>query len=278
MKILWINTKKFFAHLDKHKISEYTAQCAYYTILSFIPFIILVVTLLKYAPMQKETLIEIIGNIMPENMTDVTIGIIQEVYSKSIETISMSAIFVLWSARRGFYALSKGLQNVYETHKEYNFLWLQIKSIILTIIFVIAIVSALLISVFGNSMLQFVQIKFNISSDIANIFHFSKAGMYFVLFIIFVLMYRFVPGHKMKIKKQIPGAIVATIGWYIISLIFSTYLENFKGFSLMYGSLTTIVLTMMWVYFSMYIILIGAEINNFKAKNLKYGMEITGST
>ena len=77
-------------------------------------------------------------------------------------------------------------------------------------------------------------------------------------------MYRFVPGHKQGFKKQIPGAIVATLGWYIISWIFSIYLDTFKGFSVMYGSLTTIVLAMMWVYFCMYIILIGAEVNNFK--------------
>ena len=124
MSLAWNNIKRFFGSLNKHDISEYTAQCAYYTVLSFIPFIMLIVTLIQYTAISKETLIEIIRQIMPATMTDTTVGIIQEVYSKSVGTISISAIFVLWSAKRGFYALSKGLHKIYETDKEYNYLFL----------------------------------------------------------------------------------------------------------------------------------------------------------
>lgn len=264
MELFLNNTKKFLEKLNKHNISEYTAQCAYYTILSFIPFIIVVVTLVQYLPISKDTFISIIRDVMPESMTDITTGVVQEVYAKSVSTISISAIFVLWSAKKGFYALSKGLHNIYETDKDYNFIWLQIKSLVLTVLLVLLIVSILLLSVFGNSILDFVKLKFNISNNITSIFHFSKIGIYFVLFFILLLVYKFVPGHKKKLKSQMPGAIIATIGWYVISLGFSIYVENSKGFSIMYGSLTTIVLAMMWVYFCMYIILIGAEVNNIK--------------
>ncbi len=266
MAVLWKNTKLFIKNLNNHHISEYTAQCAYYTVLSFIPFIMLIVTLIQYTTISKEILFSIIQNVMPNTMTDITMGIIQEVYSKSVGTVSISAIFVLWSAKRGFYALSKGLHNIYETDKENSFIKMQIKSLILTVFFVLAIVSVLVLSVFGNSIADVLKDKYNISDSILNIVHFSKIAIYFLLFIILLLMYKFVPGHKLKLKKQIPGAVVSTIGWYFISFIFSIYLNTFKGFSVMYGSLTTIVLAMMWVYFCMYIILIGAEVNNYKIK------------
>ncbi len=264
MSLAWNNIKRFFGSLNKHDISEYTAQCAYYTVLSFIPFIMLIVTLIQYTAISKETLIEIIRQIMPATMTDTTVGIIQEVYSKSVGTISISAIFVLWSAKRGFYALSKGLHKIYETDKEYNYLFLQIKSLILTVFLVLVVISVLLISVFGDSILGVMQLKFSIPQNIRNLIHVSKIGIYFILFIVLLLIYKFVPGHGQSMKKQIPGAVIGTLGWYAISFIFSIYLDTFKGFSVMYGSLTTIVLAMMWVYFCMYIILIGAEINNFK--------------
>ena len=263
MKIVWENIKSFFKKLDNHHISEYTAQCAYYTILSFIPFIMLIVTLIQYTSISKETLFSIIQNVMPDTMSETTMGIIQEVYSKSVGTVSISAIFVLWSAKKGFYALSKGLHNIYETDKDNNFLRMQIKSLVLTVFFVLAIISVLVLSVFGNSLVDILESKYNISRGVLNIVHFSKIAIYFVLFNILLLIYKFVPGHKQKVKKQIPGAVVATIGWFTISSIFSVYLDTFKGFSVMYGSLTTIVLAMMWVYFCMYIILIGAVVNNF---------------
>lgn len=234
MKLVWNNIKSFCEKLDNHHISEYTAQCAYYTVLSFIPFIMLIVTLIQYTYISKELLFSIIQNVMPDTMTDITMGIIQEVYSKSVGTVSISAIFVLWSAKRGFYALSKGLHNIYETDKENNFLKIQIKSLILTVFFVLAIISVLVLSVFGNSIVDILKYKYNISNNILNIVHFSKMAIYIVLFVILLLIYKFVPGHKQKMRKQIPGAIVASVGWFIISSIFSVYLETFKGFSIMY--------------------------------------------
>ena len=57
------------------------------------------------------------------------------------------------------------------------------------------------------------------------------------------------------------GAAFSAVGLMILSWIFSVYLDIFKGFSTMYGSLTTIVLIMLWLYFSMYIILLGGEVN-----------------
>lgn len=264
MKVIWNNIKSFCTNMEVHNVSECTAQCAYYMLLSFIPFIMLIVTLIQYTGITQSSVLSIIQNIIPATMTDTTAGLIQEVYSKSVGTVSISAFFLLWSAKRGFYALSKGLHNIYETEKEYNFLWLQIKSIILTVFFILAVISVLSISVFGDTIWNYIRTKFVISNGVTSIFHVTKIGIYFVLFIIMLLMYRLVPGHKQGVKKQIPGAIFATFGWYVISWIFSIYLDAFKGFSVMYGSLTTIVLAMMWVYFCMYIILIGAEINNFK--------------
>ena len=140
---------------------------------------------------------------------------------------------------------------------------MQIKSLIFTVFFVLAIILVLVMSVFGGTILNVMRDKYDISNNILNIFQISKIGLYVFIFLILLLIYKYVPGHKQKLKKQIPGAIIGTLGWHLISYRFSIYLKTFEGFSVMYGSLTTIVLSMMWVYFCMYIVLIGAEINNF---------------
>ena len=158
MSILWNNIKNFFSNMDKHNLSEYTAQCAYYMVLSFIPFLMLIVTLIQYTGISQNTLVSVIQEFMPATMTDTTVGIIQEVYSKSVGTVSISAIFVLWSAKRGFYALSKGLHSIYETEKEYNYLYMQIKSLILTVLFILVVISVLFLSVFGDSILDFMKL------------------------------------------------------------------------------------------------------------------------
>lgn len=69
------------------------------------------------------------------------------------------------------------------------------------------------------------------------------------------------PNHIVQLKVQLMGAAFSAVGWMIVSWIFSVYLNIFKGFSSMYGSLTTIVLIMLWLYFCMYILLLGGEVN-----------------
>lgn len=260
------NLKNFINSIKKHNIGGYSAQCAYYTILSFIPFIILVVTLIQYTGISKEVFINVLQKVLPDVMSGKTNEIVQEVYSKSFATISISLIFALWSSGKGIYTLLKGLNNIYEEKEKLNFLNIKFKSILCTILMICIIILVLILSVFGNMIFELFKFKFNLPSVLENIFNVSKVGVYLVLFFIIIMIYKFVPQDNNKLKYQIPGAIIATSAWYFISLFFSWYLEIFKGFSVMYGSLTTIVLSMMWIYFCMYSILIGAEVNSLFKK------------
>ena len=113
-------------NMKKDYVSESSAQCSYYTILSFIPFIILLITLIQYTGLAPQTLFNIISKIIPSSMNEIILGIVQEVYSKSIGTISISIIFVIWSAGKGLFALNKGLRIVYQSteNTDYSYLFL----------------------------------------------------------------------------------------------------------------------------------------------------------
>ena len=248
--------------LKKHHISEYAAQCAYYTIFAFIPFIILLFTLMQYTKLGKETIFYIIQNLIPMNMTEVVEAIMQEVYFKSIGTLSISVIFTIWSASKGFFAISKGLHSVYEIKGKSNFIYFKIKSIVYTIIFIFSIITVLVITVFGNTIMLSLKEKFGIINILIEfLFRIRNILLFLTLFITFALMYKFIPNHKVKFKNQLLGAGFASISWYVISYFFSIYVNIFTNFSVIYGSLTTLMLLMMWVYFCMYFILLGAEIN-----------------
>ena len=82
-------------------------------------------------------------------------------------------------------------------------------------------------------------------------------------------MYKYVPNHKVQFKTQIPGALFSAFGWYLLSYFFSMYLRIFTNFSVVYGNLTSLILLMIWVYWCMYTILVGAEINAWMDKKNK---------
>jgi YihY family inner membrane protein len=251
-------------NMKEDHISESSAQCAYYTILSFIPFIMLVITLIQYTRVEPQTLFDVISKIIPSSMSEMILGIVQEVYSKSIGTISISVIFTIWAAGKGLYALTKGLQIVYNTDdkEETSYLYTRVKAVIETIVFIVLIVMGLTLLVFGNGIISIIKEKFgtlenyNLISSIA-----TEIGLIFVTFIVFILLYKFMPKHKMALKTQVYGAIFGAIALNVISFVFSRYLTIFKGFSITYGSLTTVMLIMMWTYSCFYALFLGAELN-----------------
>ena len=268
------STKRLFQNFSKDHISESSAECAYYVILSFIPFIILLVTLIQYTSIEQYQLFNIISTIIPNSTHDFVLGIIKEVYSKSIGTISISIIFTLYSASRGLYALSKELHFIYNyTDKnKKSWIYLKIISLLQTTLFILLITVGLIGMVFGKSIITTARVKFGIFSNYSTFYHIlGRVIAIIVTFIIFLLIYKFMSNHKIKLRKQILGAAFASIFLNLISHFFSKYLEIFKGFSTTYGSLTTILLILMWVYSCFYIIFCGAEINKIygtKEKNI----------
>lgn len=247
-------------------ISEYSAQCSYYTILSFIPFIILLITLIQYTNIDQQTLFDVISKIIPSSMNQFVIGIVREVYSKSIGTISISVIFTLWSAGKGLFALKKGLHSVYNTNedKEKSVMFLRVMSLIDTVIFIVLIVIGMVLLVFGNTLKSIMQQHFGALKNFSQLSQIvTEFGFIFATFVIFLFLYRFMPNHKVTFKSQIFGAIFGAISLNVISFVFSRYLDIFKGFSITYGSLTTLMLIMMWTYSCFYSLFLGAELNKY---------------
>lgn len=256
--------KKFIEIINENKIDGYTAESAYYTILSFIPLLILILTLTKYLGIDDLFFISVFKGIIPSDiLNEAVISIVKEVYSKSLGTITISAIITLWSAGRGFWGLCKGLNSIYKTKEENNkFIKYRIRSLVCTIIFILVVVLTLVLLVFGNNINNILQDELNIFSKIINAVLRSKILISIIcLTMILTVMYRFIPKHKYKFKNQIPGAVFAAISCNVISVFFEIYVNLFTGFSIMYGSLTTIVLAMMWVYACMYSVFLGAVIN-----------------
>lgn len=256
--------KPMLKNIERDHINELSAQCSYYVILSFVPFVILLLTLIQYTNIQQEQLLGIISKIIPSSMNEIVIGIVREVYSKSVGTISISLIFTLISAHRGLFALIKGFHVIYNysNQKRKSMIYLRIISLLKTIVFIILITMGAVILVFGSTIVSTTQEKFGLFKNYTILYKLLTQLLFaFMAFMIFLLLYKFIPGVKITFKSQIPGAIFSAVVLIVISFIFSKYLDIFKGFSITYGSLTVLMLIMMWTYACFYVIFLGAEIN-----------------
>lgn len=247
---------------QEHRLNASAAHAAFFIILSFIPCIILLFSLLQFTSIEKVDILVMVQNMVPSNMLTFVTGIIGEAYSKTATTISVSALAAVWSAGRGMMALTQGLQWIAGIKETRNYFAVRIRATLYTIVLLLSIIAFLLLGVFGNALLTLITVKFPITVyvtslilDVKNIF------LSFYAVVVFSLIYRFISGNEKPMGYHTPGAILAALGWMIFSYAFSMYIDKFSGFSDMYGSLTTIILIMLWLYFCMYITLIGAEFN-----------------
>lgn len=251
--------------IQKDFVAVFSAQAAFFTILSFFPFIMFLLTLLQYLPIQEHVMMKTFNDMLPKALNSYIVLIVSEVYDHTTTTIvSLTAITALWSASKGFLALVRGLNSVYNINETRNYFKLRFISTLYTLAFTILIILTLILLVFGNQLYLWIENHAPDFIDVAVLIISLRAIVTLILLTFFFeLMFVVIPNRKTTIMTELPGAIIAAAGWLGFSYLYSFYIDNMGNFSSTYGSLTAIVLLMLWVYFCMYILFIGAEINAY---------------
>ena len=167
------------------------------------------------------------------------------------------------------HALTDGLNAVNDLKENRNWFVLRFWSAIYTIIFMVAIVFTLVVLVFGNAIRILAIEYLPILQNIVIVLSSFKGILIFVIFIIFFdIVFAVLPNKKLTFVSQLPGAVLCAASWNGISFLLAVYINYFNGFS-MYGSLTTVALLMLWLYFCIYSTLVCAEFNNIFGENFK---------
>ena len=256
---------KFLSKCQKDKINAYCAQIAFFIILSIIPFLMVFSSLLQYTSITEDVIVEIIEKVMPQYVAPFLITLVQEIYSRSVGIISITAIVAVWSAAKGIQYMADGLNSVHELKETRNWFVLRFWAVIYTMVFLIAIVFTLIVLVFGNSLrhlaVGYVPLLGHLVALVGKL---RGVIMLLLLILFFDVIFTALPNKKLTFKSQLPGATGCAIAWYIFSFGLSVYVDYFNGFS-MYGSLTTVALIMLWLYFCMYIMMVAVEFNVFLA-------------
>lgn len=256
---------RFLDDMRKDHVAQYAAQVAFFTVLSAVPFLMIMLLCLKYVvSVDVVSFTDAVAEAFPVQVSVYLSQIITEVFyrSESIALMSVTVIAALWSSSRGIMAVYCGINQIYGYVRVYNWFGARLTSLIYNILFLIVIMGSVLILVFGNALLGIIGSEHIFVHYTLELIFRLKFPIFFVLFVLsFTAIYTFLPQRKVKFRSQLPGGTITAAGWIVFSYAFSIYVEYFAGYSVLYGSLTAIILLMLWLYFCMYMLLIGAEIN-----------------
>ena len=250
----------FMNRVSGDHVGAYATQSAYFLILSFIPCILFLTTLVRYTPLTYNVVRDAIIAFIPENLQSFVLGIVVDVYKRSTAIVPLSALVALWSAGKGLQSIINGLNTIYHVKETRNWLLTRIYAVFYTLCLVIALVVSLLMLVLGNEIQKALSRYLPFLAKLMGKILGARAFLVFgVLFFVFLLLYKVLPNRKATFKSQIPGAFIIAVAWSVFSYGFSFYFEIFPGFSNMYGNLATIIMVML----CMNLLLYGAEINAY---------------
>ncbi len=217
---------------------------------------------------------------MAEFIPDAVVGflvfIFTDVQDHTTGTILPFALLIaLWSSSRGINALIQSLNRAYRVKTKRNFILIRFMSFGYTIAFLIAIIFLCVLIIYGNRIYH-TAISFINAPDYLEIIVDFTRYLFSIMFsvIFFNGIYNIVPIKGNKFISALPGTLVTTVGWIGVSAIFSIYVNYSPSLSYMYGSLTDIVIVMLWLYICCTITITGGEINAiFGHLKEKYGQQ-----
>lgn len=248
------------------EVSVYAAQTSFFIVLSAIPFIMVLLTAIQMIPtVSKADLLSLLVSLMPQMLKAAVVRVVDDLFTKSPgKILSITAMAALWSASKGMLSMCKGLNRIYGCQEKRGYLISRLICTIYTFIFMVACVMSLVLLVFGTSLQNLIERKIPLLGAVTTyLISFRALLALTILTLIFMGFYTFIPARKQKARFQLPGAVFSTLCWIGFSFVFSIYFNHFSNFSYMYGSLTAIVLLMLWIYFCICILFFGAEINFF---------------
>jgi len=258
--------KVMYSRITNHGLFSTAGEMAYFLILSIFPLLALTISVASLTWLSQERIYIILETILKP----ATFAVIkEEVYknitiANKIPLISFSMIGSIFSASGGIWAIMRSLNRAYEIKETRSYIRLSIMCIIITIIISTMMILALFVLVFGEVIENFIFKYYGYNGMFNDFWQFIRyLAIETVIFLIFSFLFYISPNLKLRYKEVVPGALLVTVGWSIVSAAFSVYVNNFNNFSKTYGSLGAGMLLLVWLYWNSTLILIGGELNAY---------------
>jgi len=255
--------KDLYFRFNDDDVPALASQLAYYFILAIFPFLIFLINLISFTPITSEQALNDLSKLVPNVAYDIIKNVIDQASHTNRQTLlSFSMIATLWAASNGMNAVIKSLNKAYDRHETRSLWKVRFLSIIATIAFAFTIILSFFLLILGEVIGRSIFAFLGLSNSFKILWSYIRfISPVAIMIIVFALLYRYMPNRRMKYSEVLAGSIFSSIGWLILSVLFSIYVNNFPNYANTYGSIGGIILLIIWLYWISIIILLGGELN-----------------
>lgn len=263
--------KRTFKEAGEDHLAAFAGNLTYKGLFALFPFFVFLLSLLGLFGSSEllPRLLDSASGVLPQGATTfLEDQLLTIADNKAKDTFTIGAIisilFALWGVSGAFRSVMEAMNVMYEVDEARPFWKVYGISIFLSLGVAVILISALVLVVFGPQLASLVAgiVGFGQVFEILWIVVQWPVLVCVVLFA-FALIYYFAPDVEQRFRYVSPGSIVAVILWLLFSLAFSLYVNNFGGesYSASYGALAGVAILMLYIYYTTYILLLGAEMN-----------------
>jgi len=255
----------FWKGLIEGAITTRASSLAFNFFLAFFPSIIVFFTLIPYIPIEglQETLMDLLAIVLPPLTNEITFSTLEDIINNPRGgLLSVGFILALYFSTNGINSLIEAFNASYHVKEVRPLIQQRILSLGLTILLSFMLIIAMGLIIFGKIAVTYLTDFEIISNSAADLILYGKWLVMLAMLLFGIsTLFHLGPSLKSRWKFFTAGSILATLGIIITSIGFNYYINHFSQYNKIYGSIGTLMIILIWMYFNSIILLTGFELN-----------------
>ena len=255
----------FWKGLMEGAITTRASSLAFNFFLAFFPSIIVFLTLIPYIPVigLQETLMELLNVVLPPSTNEITFQALDDIINNTrAGLLSIGFLLALYFSTNGINSLIEAFNASYHIRENRPIIQQRILSLGLTLLLSFMLIIAMGLIIFGKFAVSYLTEYKLITQYAGELILYGKwFTILLVLWLGISVLFHLGPSIKSNWKLFTPGSILATLGIIITSIGFNYYINHFSQYNKIYGSIGTLMIILIWMYFNSIILLTGFELN-----------------
>ena len=254
--------RRLLQRYRRHGVARSCAALTYYLVFAAFPLLVLLGTLPGALEWESESLLQSLERFVPRQVTALVGRYWADVEQNGGRRLLWtSAVFSVWLPMRATDCLLYALRRAFGTARCSD--WRQkLRTLLFTVGLMVTLILALTLITVGRRALSYVSVQLGLPVRVIgvwNIFRFLLLAL--VLLAALGILYRMALERPHPLRQMMPGVVTSLAAWMVLSVGFSYYVEHIAGYTLLYGSVAAVVVTLLWLYMSGMVLIMGAELN-----------------
>lgn len=244
-----------------HDVARDSAALTYYLLFAIFPLLVFISTLLGLLELDIEAITAVLTPLLPADVVDVLGSYLEYVSAnQSRQLLWFSLVFSVWFPMRATGCLMHSLRKAFGWGAPEK-IWVgPLRTLLFTVWLIVVIAVTLVLVVVGRSALEFAGRLVTVPEGfIAAWTYLRFAALALVMALSLAVLYMLAQGQRQPLREVLPGVGGSLAAWMAVSMGFSYYVEHAGRYSVLYGSIATVVVVLLWLYMSAQILILGAE-------------------